>query len=188
MRRFIIPLLVASLVSCASTPPKLVETPAEPQQTVDVQPHATHLDKPEWSITLPVGWTYDDVPKLGKASTRLLTATSKESVGRAQIKLMVDSVAYNKSWPEEIFASLVAEKSETLLDATKVQSELLDIDGHPTSVTLLINPEVGAGMLMLATGRSGTGYVVTCVGDAVKPAGSEVAKTCLGAFETFHVK
>lgn len=160
-----------------------------PVEIAPVVPQPTTVSHGDWKITLPTGWTYDDTPQLsGAIATRVLDATSNVKVGRGPLKVSVNTITFSKPMPDELFVLAVAENSEEMFDGKMVKAEDVEVDGHSSGFIVLVKQDVGVGIVVLASGRGKLGYVVTCSGDAVNPAGEVTAKTCIEVLKTFHAK
>lgn len=187
MRRFIIPLLTASLFACS---PANQTAPVTPVIEASIEPAPVTVDKGAWLVTLPGGWKYDDVtkPNANGVMTEVLSAESQQKVGRGPISLVLYTVKHKPTMSEEEFAVTVSLSSEEIFDAQAIKAVMTDVSSHPATITLLANPERGAGLLVLATSNKGTGYILTCGGDATKPAGAVAGQMCFDVLKTFRVK
>jgi hypothetical protein len=187
MKRFFIPLFAAALLACSGHRPEVV-TPVVVAEVEPLPPQPTVVSHGNWTVTLPVGWTFDDVPQLHKAGpTTVLTAKSGQKVGRGNVRLSIDTVPL-EGFTDELFAMAIAENAEEMFEGKSIQIEDVEVDGHSSSFTTLIKLDVGAGVLVLASARGQLGYIVACSGDALKPVGQVVGKTCVEVLKTFHAK
>lgn len=186
MKRFI-PLLASMLIGCSS--PRLAQ-PEMRQPVVEQKSQSTVIDKNSWTITLPSDWKYDDSSRAtGKLTKHILTAETSSNVGREPIILSINEILYQKehAYSEEQFGIVVATEADNLFGGELISSQHVQVDGHFATVTLLIDND-SSGMLVLATARGPVGYIVSCKGDALKPTGNVVSKTCIDIMKTFHAK
>jgi len=109
-------------------------------------------------------------------------------VGRGFIRVSIDVLPFNRPLNDELFALAIAENAGDMFSAKVMQAEDVEVDGHSSAFITLVQLDVGRGFLVLASGRGKVGYVVTCSGDAYKPVGEVVGKTCIEVLKTFHAK
>lgn len=190
MKRFL-PILAMMLLGCAGStnsqrPAPLPKTAVlEAPQRV---PEPTRITHESWSIELPAGWKYNDAPQVDGDSTRLLEAKSLKKVGRSPITLAIDSSGFNG--PDFFFGEAAAvliqrvaeDNGERVLNQRRVT-----LNGHPATLTIMVSQRaIVTGVIAL--GVNGTGYLVSCGGDALGEYGKIVSQTCTQVMSTFKAK
>jgi hypothetical protein len=184
MPRFL-PVVAALLIGCGGANANLLPPPpsAPPEAPAVEQPVAVAHDA--WSITLPPRWKVDDAKQVQGDLTQVLQARSPYDVGRGPIILSLSTMAFDGQ--DIAFAMMAAALAEQFVSGGKLmKQQLIVLDGRPTSMSVIVTRR-GIGMGIFALASSGTGYILTCGGDALA-GGSRVVDTCTEVVTSFRLK
>lgn len=196
MKRFLPVALAALMIGCGAAPnppatpvqaaPPVAEAP-KPPPAPEVK--TTTVGGTTWSITLPEKWVYDDDKSESEEDelTQVLHAKSTYNVGRGPIHLVVNTIPFDG--PDVAFAQIASLHANELVRGSQVIGRrMVVLDDRPASLTVLVT-KTAIQVAVVATASSGTGYVITCGGDAAREDDAKkVALTCTTAFKSFKIK
>lgn len=192
MKSLLSALFSVALVGCASAPPPAPAPPEAPVANVEQVAHDSTISHDNWTVTVPLGWKVNDKPEPSGDLTQVLEATSNREFGRGPVRFALMTTPLPADAPKDeaaalIFGQVVAQLAPTFFPNSRVDKQaFVLIDGRPGSLTAL-ELRHGLGIVVVATAKWPTGYVLTCGGD-VMLAQEEVAKACIETIMTFHVK
>lgn len=189
--------LIASLALCACS-----KTPAVAPVDDSNRVRRNHFEgspvingtrvvtKPVWLLGVPAKWNIEElnVPEGADPRPELKTQ-SNATYGRGPVKVTVTSATLDKEATEANFGALMVETARSIPELAIVLVADFEVKQSNNKLPASLMAFLASGniaVFQLSVGYKGRGYVVRCMGDALKS--EEVANVCEPIVTSFELR